>query len=203
MQRYSGSPAIDQMPAVTGVYRLLARIWMREVDDLLLRTLAEPALAKLFIDAGGTLPAENDVTILEPLEVDFCQLFVGPSQHIPTCQSVWESGRFQAAAQDSMNEFIAALGYRVADLPTGIMHDHLSVQLDFMGHLTSLCATSEPTVLNDLVGIGRRFFRRHLSWQEPLFDAAERKAQTPFYRSAIRMTADFLQSERLIWAEAQ
>lgn len=191
----------DEMAAVSGVYHLLARLWMREVDQPLLHSLSQPPLRDLFVDTGGVLPDSPIENATEQLAIEFCQLFLGPKDHLPPFQSVWQTGQFQSQSATSMSDFIDAVGYNLDPTSVGVPLDHLGIQLDVMGYITHQCSLVDSADLqaNVLLDLTRSFYARHLSWPFQLFTIAESRAQSNFYRSVIQMTKTFLQSEQLIW----
>lgn len=195
---FTTSPrSMKEAVARSGLYRLLARLWLREVDRDLARELRSPPLCDAFVEAGGTLPVDDREQTLEELAIDFCQLLLGPTNHLPPYQSVWETGQFQGATTASMKQFIDVVGYDLRVLPKGMMLDHLGVQLDLMGHLLRQCAIgqSEPEDLNSLSELAHAFFTSHLQWPTDLLDVAARRATTEFYRSVVLLTHRFLKSE--------
>ena len=186
------SPEVD---ARSGMYRLLARLWLREMDGPSLRALRSPPLCDAFTEAGGRLP--GDAT-LEALAIDYCQLFIGPANHLPPFQSVWQSGQFESDAIASVKGHAEVVGYDFAALPSGIMLDHLGVQLDVMGHILGRIAIWQPESgrLDNVLEVARSFFAKHLTWPSQLLEIAAQKAATEFYRSTIALTGEFLDKER-------
>ena len=183
--------------ARSSMYRLLGRIWLREIDRDFLSQLCSSPLREAFITAGGKLPADDSGAAVEPLAIDYCQLFIGPSNHLPPYQSVWQAGQFNGKPTDSMRKFIDGCGYDVTSLPRGVMLDHFGVQLGVMGHVLSKGAALKPhsaeaTVARD---VAIHFFHAHLRWAPPLLEAAAVRAGSDFYRSTISLTEDFLRSE--------
>lgn len=178
-------------------YHLLARLWLREVDRSLLRELGSPSLRDSFLGAGGSLPVCDDIRTIEELEIDFCRLFVGPKNHLPPFQSVWQSGQFQSATTASMRSFIELVGYPIDRLPSGMMADHFGVQLDVMGHILQQFSTwrSDPDGLEQVLELANAFFTGHLLWAAELLSATLGRAATEFYRSSALLTRDFLNSE--------
>ena len=177
------------------MYRLLARFWLREADTELLNELSTPQMRDSFLQAGGVVPAEDTHDRIQQLAVDYCQLFVGPARHLPPVQSVWQSGQFQSDPATSMRRFIDILRYPADELPDGVMLDHLGVQLDVMAHALELTANRPAKDVGELPAVVALFSSRHLAWANDLLAAAEDRAETPFYRSIIAMTRDFLTSE--------
>ncbi len=198
MQRSTLSPALPEDAAArSGTYRLLARLWLREVNRDFLRLLLTPPLRDSFIAVGGILPAADDDATIEQLAIDYCQLLVGPANHLPPYQSVWQSGQFQGATTHSMQRFIDVTGYDTGALTSGIMLDHLGVQLDVMGHIVSQISTwpDTPESLTHALDVARSFFTTHLMWPNDLLNVAAQQATTGFYRSTILLTRDYLMSE--------
>ena len=60
------------------IYRLLARIWMREVDRHLILELSQTPLKESFVAAGVMLPVDAGKATIEQLAIDYWQLFLGP-----------------------------------------------------------------------------------------------------------------------------
>ncbi|MCH2211440.1 MAG: molecular chaperone TorD family protein [Fuerstiella sp.] len=191
-------PAVNELASLAGTYRLLARLWIREVDGQLLKSLQEPPLCQVFTQAGGRLPDSAASSTLEELAVDYCQLFLGPANHLPPFQSVWQRGQFQSDSAESMRSYVSLLGCETGDQ----MDDHFGIQLEVMGHLLdfSLSTVQHSDGVPDLPGT---YFAEHLTWVFPLFEAAVIRAKTEFYRSTICMTREFLSSEKAIWSGAR
>ncbi len=187
----------EQITARCGMYRLLSRLWIRELDLELLRALCSPPLRDLFTAAGGKTPDGDDEAVKEQLAMDYCRLFVGPANHLPPFQAVWQTGQFQGKTTVSMSSFVDVVGYNTQLLPAGMMLDHLGVQLDVMGHILgqALIRQSKEDGLDEVLEVSDAFFARHLQWPTRLLQTAIPRATTDFYRSLIQVTRDFLQSE--------
>mgnify|MGYP002626373304 CR=1 FL=1 len=181
----------DELTARSGMYRLLARIWLREVDQSLLQQLASAEMRDAFVGAGGALPADDSDETIEELAIDYCQLFLGPKDHLPPFQSVWQSGQFEATDSESMQQFIEVVRYDSSHIPQGTMPDHLGLQLDLMAHLLG----SSPG--EEVQEVASYFFARHLQWPDGLLERASHLAKTDFYRSAVSLTREFLAAENL------
>ena len=134
---------------------------------------------------------------IEQLEVDYCQIFVGPKNHLPPFQSVWQTGQLSGKPIDSMRQLVDISGYDIDNSPTGTMLDHLGLQLDVMGHILAQLAMSSPESdrWTDISRLANHFFATHLQWPKKLVATASTRATTDFYRSAILMTGGFLNSE--------
>jgi len=197
MERDSfGETLTDDTTSRSGMYKILARLWLTEIDDKLWQELHTPSLSTSFTEAGGILFVENAAQSIEELAIDYCQLFIGPKNHLPPYQSVWQNGQLQGESTVSMREYIEVVGYETNLLPSGTMLDHLGVQLDVMSCILEripLCHSEETEVVQ---GVAESFFARHLLWPGELFKNAMSCAHTEFYLSVIGMTRDFLLSER-------
>ncbi|MCH2202016.1 MAG: molecular chaperone TorD family protein [Fuerstiella sp.] len=187
--------AVNEFASLASTYRLLARLWIREVDGQLLTSLLRSPLCHVFTEAGGTLPPGATSSTLEELAVDYCQLFLGPANHLPPFQSVWQRGQFQSESAESMRSYVSILGYEPGDL----MVDHLGVQLDVMGGLLDF-ALGAVEHSDDVFDLPATYFAKHLAWMDSLLETSIKRAKTDFYRSTIGMTRDFLCSEEIMWA---
>ena len=187
----------EDFEARSSIYRLLARLWLREVDCTLVRKLRSEPLCESFVAAGGILPDGDDELTIEQLAIDYCRLFVGPMDHLPPCQSVWQTGQFQGTTTTSMKNIIEVVRYDIEVLPSGMMFDHLGVQLDVMGHILGQMSyeRSQLENLDQVLELANSFFNAHLLWPAELLEAATQRAATNFYRSSVRMTHEFLKSE--------
>ena len=188
-------PDNDDAVADNGMYHLLARLWLYEVDEPLLIGLTTAPMRELYLAAGGRLPSNTDSTAhtIDDLAVDYCQLFVGPQQAASPYQSVWLTGEFQGKPVESMQQFVDVIRFNVKCLPSGTMLDHLGTQLLVMAAMNQ--ALTSEFIPQTLLEIRSEFFRRHLLWPERLLAAAEEHSQTPFYRSLATVTREFLNGE--------
>ena len=185
---------LSDLKPLADTYQLLARLWITELSEPLLQSLLAPPMSRVFVAAGGSLPADAELATLEELAVDYCQLFRGPANHLPPFQSVWQHARFQAAPVESMQSYMHAIGY----VNDSSMPDHLGIEMDVMGRLIQSVARFEDE-LDENLSLISTYFVRHLTWADRLFDLAVRRAQSEFYRSVIVMTREFLESEKSFW----
>ena len=191
----NGLPS-DTSLASAGTYRLLSRLWLREVDQELATLLNAEPLRSAYLDVGGTLPPTTDVP-LEFLAQDYCQLFVGPRNHLPPVQSVWSTGTFQSEAADSMQTYLQIL---LGDANEHPIVDHLGVQLSVMAMLLEYVgAAPNQHDLRTIETIAARFFAEHLTWPSRLIQHARDQAASDFYESLMRVTAEFLSQESAYW----
>lgn len=182
-----------------GVYQLLALLWLKEVDSELLTQIMSPPLSDCLVAAGCVLPPDQTDQTVEDLALAYCKLFVGPANHLPPFQSVWQTGQFQGSTIQLIQSLVEIVDYDMERLPQGVMLDHLGVQLDIMGHILKKISTWEGGTesLNQVWELANSFFATNLLWPNDMFAAAVRLADNEFYRSLVEITRDFLQSEML------
>ena len=186
-------PSTADRQAIAEVYRLLARLWLREVDAPTLKLLQNNGVSEM-------LPAVidlQDAADLEELAADYCQLLIGPREHLPPFQSVWEHGELQSDVTESIKSFAEVIRYQPDAFPNAML-DHIGIQLDIMGRIYSMAGVDVDA--SDGFGLGSHFFPRHLTWPRAFLHAVSEKAMTGFYRDLAKLTAQFLQSESDIWA---
>lgn len=191
--------AINELLCRAAVYRLLARLWKQEVDAVTLEELQRGAVHESYIAAGGSLPEAVNQATLDALAVDFCQLFLGPTGHLPPYQSVWSDGQFHTSPVVSVRRYLQLLDAKQWDQER--MLDHLSVELAVMASLLERLQQVDRKArhFDDLAQVVVAFFREHVAWAKTFCKAAHRRAQTEFYRSLFEVTADFLDSEVDSW----
>ncbi len=184
----SNFPILDRAAERAAVYDLLARLWDDAPDAALMQQLAEipsdsvpPALNELLTSCGQDTP--------EGLAVEYTRLFVGPKEHLPPFQSVWEERQLDGEAAVSMRKFGDVIGIENA-------MDHIGVQLSAMGTVLSQAATADGSQLEDLASLGASFFVAHLTWPDDLLSAIERRSTSRFYQLLATVTRDFLASEQ-------
>ncbi len=183
--------------ATASVYRLLARLWMREVDRPLLLALATPPLRDTFVDAGGVLPDSIAQATIDELAIDYCRLLIGPSGHLPPYQSVWQTGQLQSQTVTSMQTFIEITGYQASAKSDLTLPDHLALQLDLAGHITEQFQHSDRDTpdLATLDDLRRTYFATHLQWPSEFLQAVKSRSDSAFYGSLASLTESFLQQE--------
>ena len=196
----------EHFVAASGLYRLLGRLWLREVDAELLTELQTKPLCDLYQQAGGWLwdGQVDQRELLEELAAEYCRLFVGPAQHSPPYQSVWMHGQFESSTTAQMADFFDLLSYERPIYADDVINDHLGIQLDFMAHLYQqmVFADGNSEAIAALKEIATQFLARHLCWPARLFESVRRRAESPFYAAMIRMTGDVLASETGQWLTA-
>ena len=183
---------IHELESVATVYSLLARLWIREVDNPLLIGMSQEPLASALERVGLVFPTES----VEQLATEYCALFIGPKNALLPMQSVWQKTQLESQSASSVASFAGLIGYA---LPAPALWDHLGVQLDLMSHFVLATHFHENTDDERDVAreVARSFFERHLNWVSPLLLATSKRARLPLYRALAEVTQQFLVMERV------
>ena len=189
----------DEFSAAAGFYHLLERLWLTEVDTSLLQELQHGSLKTLAAELELPVNDAPQHTLLENLAVAYCQLLVGPANHVPPYQSVWTEGQFQSAATTSMQAYLDVLGEATTE---SSMLDHLGIQFRVMRSILSELAASdhESPRHAELHAMATQFFHDHLTWPGKFLNAAEQATESAFYQQLVRVTVDFLEQEQHYWS---
>ncbi len=179
-----------QYQSISDLYALLSRLWLREVDQPLLNRMLDSQIAETL----SVTQSSCDDDSIEALAVEYCRLFIGPKNHLPPFQSVWQTGQLQSEVTDSVRSFAEAVG--IAETPNQEMPDHLGRQLEVMSQITKQLGNFESDEMKELA---TEYFRRHLTWPKKLLAAAERQSKSDFYRAMIGLTSEVLSSETEYW----
>lgn len=123
------------------LYGLLARVFRAEPDALLLEHMKGPEVLAALGGDGVRLAAFLEVRPVEALIAELgeehARLFLGPGAHVSLHESVLvrrEGGLLWGVETADVAAFMREAGF---DLPvrSGMIPDHLSVELEFMAHL--------------------------------------------------------------------
>ena len=179
---------ISDSRASVEVYRLLSRLWLREIDAELLSRLQSEPMRSALSELGMEVPAST----VDELGIEYCRLFVGPRDHMPPVQSVWLRSELDTELTTSVRHYAELLGYGLypQDMP-----DHLGVQLGLMAHAISLVEENPGT--QEYQEIASDFFRRHLTWPTDLLQAVQKRSDASFYASLAAITQQFLKLEQV------
>lgn len=198
--------------ARANLYRLLARIYILEVDRPLLAALqamafpdfaANPELREGYVLLQDFLARATEAD-LEDLAADYAGIFLAAgvaqglaafpyeSVYVSKTRMVGQGSRVRVAA------LYAARGLALAcDLPK-TPEDHVALELEYMA---CLCRELAETAANAeaLLKEQKVFLTTHLMNWIPLFCRDMGKyAQTDFYRAIGKITAGFLQLEQAL-----
>lgn len=185
----------DERRDMARLVQLVARLWLREVDE----PLDEALRTSGWLDQlRRTLPIPKDgrtgrsgPSSLRDLAVDYCRLFVGPTGHLPPIESVWVAGQLEADATASMKTWCELAGYERPESARNVFLDHLGVQLDLLHHVLSQDAWWESHP-DDMAAFTLDYATAHLAWPTELLDAVEARAETDLYRLLPHLTRQLI-----------
>ena len=197
---HSNQDSGDEFTALAGFYQLLQRLWQSEVDAPLLAQLQDGPLAEVAGELKIPLDDGPPQQVLEELAVSYCQLLIGPANHVPPYQSVWSDGQLQSAATTSMRSYLEIVGEQPTD---SSLVDHLGIQLQVMMRIVSELAAAQPESdrYRELQALACRFYHEHLTWPGKFLATAQQATDSPFYRAVARVTAEFLEQEEKYWSD--
>jgi TorA maturation chaperone TorD len=187
---------LTEPQTLSHVYTLLGKLWLQEVDAPFLSALQRPPLSSAFQAVGGAIPTADS---LDDLSTEYCRLFIGPKNHLPPLQSVWQRGELQSDITTSVQKFAEALHYEPPSAWPETMMDHLGIELLLMGQATSLLSPGATTEASDSYQFASTFFAQHLLWTDRFLTATSKRATLPFYKSLAQVTVSFLKSEQHVW----
>lgn len=197
----------QEIESLMGFYRLLRRLFDREIDKDFLAQASNGDLKEALALFNLELPDANPdcQPWLDQMAVEFAYLFIGPGPHLSPHESVQavEEGSLNGPQTAAVRRFILLSGF---DFETGNHRypDHLCSEFEFMERLL---AHESNAVLEDdqeeaakSQMLQQEFFRLHLStWLRNFCDKVYDRANLDFYRQLALTTAEFAvaESERL------
>ena len=170
--------------------RLVAGFWLNEVDRNSLKLLQNPQVQPAWAELGGSVPGEDAASeeVIDQLAADYCQLLIGPKQHLPPVQSVWSDHTFQSTAASSTSRFYDLY---VDYTPPGTIVDHVGCQLHFAAFLLDQASLGDDHA-EAATQVLAQFQREHLEWVPKLLDRVVQKADTDFYRGLAVVTGKLI-----------
>ncbi len=189
----------------SSLYGFLASIFRKELDGKTYNEIRSPefreALSEFDVELDGAFidePAEN---VLESLAVEYAALFLGPGGHISPHESVQRGGgSLDGPETDAVKSYIQAAGMRF-DEHDQQMPDHISIELEFMGHLVGEEAKAwidgDSEKARNALEFQKDFLGKHLGgWAGDFFTEVTDRTKAPFYREIARLAADFIATEK-------
>lgn len=188
------------------LYSLLAAVFREEITKDLLQQLLDSDFQKGLADAGvdtGALSAlKPNKALLEDLSLEFTRLFFGPGKHVSPYESVHlggDGGTLWGPQTVAVKRFIEQSGFAYNRKFHGLP-DHISVELEFMAHLTSLEADAwedgEVDQALNSMQFQKEFLTRHLGlWVTSFSEKVAEQAETPVYPQLALLARDFIGAE--------
>ena len=167
------------------VYRFLGRLWLREPDA---ETLVRWRSVQPLVRGADSCSDEADES-WKDLQMEFCRLFIGPKDHLPPYQSVWQTGQLGGPATVSMNQYLARSGFDSCDSAQNVPADHLGLQLEFFGWMLE---QHSATVESEIVEILTEYEAAHLTWADEFLRRVAAASESLFYRDLAMITHQLL-----------
>lgn len=186
---------IEEAKDIGAVYKLLSRVFIREVDDRFLRELKTECFQESLISAGINLGDEflNQDTerLLENLAVEYARLFIVPVYgYISTYESVYIEERLLGESTCQVSRFYEKCGLGLHN--KDIMADHIGLELELMSYLKQKEVTARQNgnqdTNNKWLELQKEFITQHLDkWAPQFFALVENTAIHPFYKEMARL----------------
>jgi len=198
-----GIVAITEAKARQGFYSLASRVFVREVDLPFLHALRD---GNIFGPFSGRLlegfERKKDDEIIEELAVEYASCFLSSGAFLSPYAHNCPSAEGQLCGDASSR---ALLLYKKSgfDMPEAcsLFPDHFAVELEFLGHLCAMEASSLGK--GDAEGAGHakrlqsQFMEAHLCrWYRPFLQKVAQAMEHSFYRDIASLTMEFLDSEQ-------
>lgn len=192
----------DQAAARGASYALLAALFDRPLDAVGLAALRSPQMRAALAAACVTLPADFATApagaLRERLSVEFSHIFVAPVGKIMPHEGLMfaHEDDLSGATSDKVSAFMRQIGYRLPP-ESGLMADHLAVELAFAADLARREAVAEAEGDDDTANraraIRRDFLARHLGlWAGIAARRIAARDAGEFYTELAGFMADFV-----------
>ncbi|MEK6758219.1 MAG: molecular chaperone TorD family protein [Deltaproteobacteria bacterium] len=195
-----GLEAITETRAREGFYSLASRLFVREVDLPLLHAMRDGnVFGERLLD--GFEGRKADETI-EMLAVEYASCFLSSGAFLSPYESIQASTEGQLCG-DASSRVLLLYRKSGVNMPEAsvLFPDHFGIELEFMGHLCAMEASSLE--IGDMEGAGHarrlqfQFMEAHLGrWYRSFLQKAVEAMEHPFYKELASITTEFLDSEQ-------
>lgn len=195
-----------------GIYQFLSQVYLAEPTIDFAKLLHEGDLRKSLAELGvafdEVFDTHDPAELRQALKSEYTRLFLGPG-HVPAYESVFTDqnayasgyGQMYGPAAQEVENIYLEHGFTADDEFTN-MPDQLGVELSFMGLLCLRAgragAESDADEVAAIVADEIKFVENHLlNWLPRFCDRAADFAELRFYKTIIRLTKEFIVSDRL------
>ncbi|MBI5453805.1 MAG: molecular chaperone TorD family protein [Deltaproteobacteria bacterium] len=197
-----GFEAITEAEARQGLYSLASRVFLREVDLPFLQALRDGNIVGAFSERLlEGFEGRKDDEIIEELAVEFASCLLSSGAFLSPYESVQASteGQLCGDASSRVLLFYKKSGFSMPEA-CSLFPDHFGIELEFMGHLCAMEASSLEKGDAEGAGHAKRlqseFMKAHLGrWCRPFLQKVERAMVHAFYREIACFTGQFIDSE--------
>ncbi len=193
----------------SNIYGLLSSIYSHEPDENFIRNLDSSSLrafGKGKISQDKEFWAQPAEKICEDLAVEYTRLFLGPKNHIPPFESLYnfkegETRQIWGAATVEVKRIIESTGLSFRKDYGGIP-DHISIELEFMQKLVKNEGElwekeKNGSQLLKSIKLEKKFIDEHLHvWIPGFCQKVIEAARYDFYRNVAELTRDFIATEK-------
>jgi TorA maturation chaperone TorD len=190
------------------IYGLLAALYRQEVTSDFLQQIKDPQFLGVLADLGFDVKREfllkPEKELLEVLAVEYTRLFLGPGKHISPHESVHHQrddgqwGNLWGKSTAEVKKFIESTGLGYVNEYKGLP-DHISVELEFMQHLTLHEKKAWEEDSDKAVAyqeVEKKFVEAHLiQWIPSFCEKVIEHAELSFYRAMAALTRSFIKFE--------
>jgi len=191
------------------IYWLLASVYSQELDESFIENLDNSPL-HLLITKGGRWDkgfwAQSAQKICKELAVEYTRLFLGPKNHIPPFESLYnykegEIRQIWGAAPVEVKKIIESSGLSFKK-DYGSIPDHIGIELEFMQKLVKNEAQlwereKNDSQLSKIIELEKKFIDEHLYiWIPDFCQRVIEAAKLDFYRNFAGLTRDFIMNEK-------
>lgn len=191
------------------VYGLLSSVFAREPDENFIRNLNSSSLRPLVAGErkwDKEFWAQSKEKICEDLAVEYTRLFLGPKNHNPPYESLYnikegEPRQIWGSAAVEVKRIIEGSGLSFKEDYGGIP-DHISIELEFMQKLVKKEEgfweeQKYDSLLSKTIKIEKKFIDEHLEkWIPEFCQKVIKAAKLDFYRNLAEFTKDFIITEK-------
>ncbi len=191
------------------IYSLLSSVYSQEPDESFIEHLNNSTLRQLLAkeekwDKGFW--AQSVQKICEDLAVEYTGLFIGPKNHIPPYESLYnykeeETRQMWGTATVEVKKVIESSGLSFEEDYGGIP-DHISIEMEFMQKLVKKEAQlwekkKNDTQLGKTIEFEKKFIDEHLTtWIPDFCQKVIEAARLDFYRNLAVFTKNFIMNEK-------
>ncbi len=187
-----------------GIYRLLARLYAKEIDRHLLAQFERNDFLTALRSMGLEIsPSQDTQTWLEQLAIEYTHLFIGPGAHISPHESVQapKGNKLLNNERTAMvRRFIGVTGFSF-EASFSAYPDHISAEFEFMDaligcQLRGLDEDDKKEVTSSLM-LQHEFMDRHIAvWLSTFCQRVMESSRNLFYTSLAGVTKQFSEMEK-------
>jgi TorA maturation chaperone TorD len=192
------------------IYGLLSIVYSQEVTPELLQRMKDSRLFEILSELNGRNEDEflQEFTneFLENLAVEYACLFLGPGKHISPHESIHHQredgqwGQLWGQSTVDVKKFVETAGFYYESKYKGLP-DHISVELEFMTHVTHreglAWAENDEDRAQYCREIEKLFFDKHLiNWVVIFCEKITSEVELSFYGDIALLTKSFIEFEK-------